>query len=245
MSKNSLFSLSTPLFPKFSFLNPDIPQKDAPSVVMRSIDNPMNIPTRGRFRYITKNLKPTESPHLHHLPEVAKFGDKVSSHARYPTCPRLRFRWPIQVQQTWFHSASLSHRPEIRTLQSVWLEQWRSSEISLHPRDWSTAEGGYCRKTIFTDQLPYAAGVKGQGNGLGGKSHREQVCVAYGSGKHQWHCISNQQPDEVFVTQLFDSDAERNGLRVAGGVMHSSVHLAGTEAEEARESTEMRCIVIW
>ena len=32
---------------------------------------------------------------------------------------------------------------------------------------------------------------------------------------------------------------------LAGGVMHSSVHVDGTEDEEARVSIEVRCVVIW
>ena len=77
------------------------------------------------------------------------------------------------------------------------------------------------------------------------ESHQEQVYLAYGSEKHEWHWISNQQPDEVLIIQLFDSEAEKNGLGVAGGVMHSSVQIEGTENEEARESIEVRCTVIW
>jgi hypothetical protein len=79
----------------------------------------------------------------------------------------------------------------------------------------------------------------------GSVSHRESVFLAYGSEKHEWHWISNQEPEEVLIIQLFDSEAEKNGLGVAGGVMHSSVELEGTEDEEARESIEVRCTVIW
>ncbi|KAN0098487.1 GA4 desaturase [Hyaloscypha variabilis] len=79
----------------------------------------------------------------------------------------------------------------------------------------------------------------------GGESHKEEVFLAYGSEGHAWHWISNQQPDEVLIIQLFDSEAEKSGLGVAGGVMHSSVHIDGTEYEEARESVEVRCTVIW
>jgi hypothetical protein len=79
----------------------------------------------------------------------------------------------------------------------------------------------------------------------GSLSHRESVFLAYGSENHAWHWISNQKPDEVLVIQLFDSDAEKNGLGVAGGVMHSSVEIEGTQNEEARESIEVRCTVIW
>jgi hypothetical protein len=79
----------------------------------------------------------------------------------------------------------------------------------------------------------------------GRESHKEEVFLAYGSEGHAWHWISNQEPDEVLIIQLFDSEAEKNGLGVAGGVMHSSVHIDGTEKEEARESVEVRCTVIW
>jgi len=79
----------------------------------------------------------------------------------------------------------------------------------------------------------------------GSSSHRESVFLAHASENHAWHWISNQEPDEVLVIQLFDSDAEKNGLGVAGGVMHSSVEIEGTENEEARESIEVRCTVIW
>lgn len=79
----------------------------------------------------------------------------------------------------------------------------------------------------------------------GTATHRAAVFLAYGSEQHAWHWISNQEPDEVLVIQLFDSEAEKNGLGVAGGVMHSSVELEGMEEEEARESIEVRCTVIW
>jgi len=79
----------------------------------------------------------------------------------------------------------------------------------------------------------------------GAENHKEEVYLAYGSEGHAWHWISNQQPDEVLIIQLFDSEAEKNGLGVAGGVMHSSVHVDGTEHEQARESVEVRCTVIW
>lgn len=79
----------------------------------------------------------------------------------------------------------------------------------------------------------------------GGESHKEEVFLAYESVEHAWHWIPNQEPDEVLIIQLFDSEAERNGLGVVGGAMHSSVHIEGTEMEEARESVEVRCPVIW
>ncbi|KAG4415944.1 hypothetical protein IFR04_010894 [Cadophora malorum] len=77
------------------------------------------------------------------------------------------------------------------------------------------------------------------------KGHPENVFLAYGSESHEWFWIEKQEPDEVLIIQLFDSEAEKEGRGVAGGVMHSSVNIEGTENEEARESVEVRCIAIW
>ena len=92
----------------------------------------------------------------------------------------------------------------------------------------------------FNVSFPTGVKVKGEE-----ESHKEQVYLAYGSEQHEWHWISNQQSDEVLIIQLFDSDAEKEGRGIAGGVMHSSVQIEGTEGEEARESVEVRCTVIW
>lgn len=106
-----------------------------------------------------------------------------------------------------------------------------------------------CRTFPKEDYVDYnvlfPSAAKDDDNGEGEISHKEEVFLAYGSEKHAWHWISNQQPDEVLLIQLFDSEAEKNGLGVAGGVMHSSVYIDGTEHEEARESVEVRCTVIW
>ena len=93
----------------------------------------------------------------------------------------------------------------------------------------------------YNIRFPTGKGIEGEES----TSHVEAGFLAYGSDAHDWYWISNQQPDEVLVIQLFDSEAERDGLGVAGGVVHSSVHLEGTEDEEARESIEVRCTVIW
>lgn len=104
-----------------------------------------------------------------------------------------------------------------------------------------------CRSFPVEDYVEFSVmfptGVKEEGDAEEG--HRENVFLAYGSDSHDWHWISKQEPDEVFVIQLFDSDAEKEGRGVAGGVMHSSVTIEGTEEEEARESVEVRCIAIW
>lgn len=67
----------------------------------------------------------------------------------------------------------------------------------------------------------------------------------YGSGQHTWYWLLNQTPDEVLFIQLFDSEAEKSGLGLAGGVVHSSVEIEGTENEEATEIIEVRSIVMW
>ena len=99
-----------------------------------------------------------------------------------------------------------------------------------------------CRTFPKEDYVDYKVSFPSAG---GEESHKEEVFLACGSEGHAWHWISNQRPDEVLIIQLFDSEAEKNGLGVAGGVMHSSVHIDGTGKEEARESVEVRCTVIW
>ncbi|KAH7356411.1 hypothetical protein BKA65DRAFT_592029 [Rhexocercosporidium sp. MPI-PUGE-AT-0058] len=103
-----------------------------------------------------------------------------------------------------------------------------------------------CRSFPVEDYVEFSVvfptGVK---DGDVEKGHEENVFLAYGSDDHEWYWISKQDPDEVFVIQLFDSDAERERRGVAGGVMHSSVSIQGTEEEDARESVEVRCIAIW
>ncbi|ORY60639.1 uncharacterized protein BCR38DRAFT_43683 [Pseudomassariella vexata] len=72
-----------------------------------------------------------------------------------------------------------------------------------------------------------------------------EAYVARYSKGHKWFWIDEQRPEEVLVIGLFDSHAEREGGKTAGGTLHSSVDLLGTEGEEARESLELRCICIW
>jgi hypothetical protein len=68
--------------------------------------------------------------------------------------------------------------------------------------------------------------------------------LLYGSDEHEWHWISSHQPDEVLIIQFFDSDAEKAGLGSGWGVVHSSVNFERTEAEEVRESIEVRCPIM-
>jgi hypothetical protein len=99
------------------------------------------------------------------------------------------------------------------------------------------------------DYVPFSVlfptGVKSGEDREEGEGHREDVYLAHGSDEHEWYWIKEQRPEEVFVIQLFDSEAEKEGRGVAGGVMHSAVTLEGTEHEEARESVEVRCCAIW
>jgi hypothetical protein len=78
-----------------------------------------------------------------------------------------------------------------------------------------------------------------------GPTHETETYLAYGSNEHDWYWIWDMQPEEVLVIQLFDSEAEGKGVVGAGGVMHSSVEVEGTDGEEARESLEVRCTAFW
>jgi hypothetical protein len=82
--------------------------------------------------------------------------------------------------------------------------------------------------------------------GVPGKQdvHVSESYLARGRDSHEWYWISGQMPEEVLVIGLFDSEREKETV-AAGGTLHSSVDLEGTEMEEARESLELRCLAIW
>ena len=77
--------------------------------------------------------------------------------------------------------------------------------------------------------------------------------------RHNWHFISNQEPAEVLIIQLFDNEMEATTGSQQGkdggdgssdisvsGVMHSAFELKGQdEAGEARESLEVRVVAFW
>lgn len=76
---------------------------------------------------------------------------------------------------------------------------------------------------------------------------------------HGWHFISNQEPTEVLIIQLFDNEMEATTASQRGkvngavspevsasGVMHSAFQLEGQdEVGEARESLEIRVVAFW
>ena len=76
---------------------------------------------------------------------------------------------------------------------------------------------------------------------------------------HGWHFISNQEPAEVLIIQIFDNEMEatmgsqrgKNGRAGSpdisiSGVMHSAFELEGQdEGGEARESLEVRLVAFW
>ncbi|KAJ0143968.1 Uncharacterized protein HZ326_13239 [Fusarium oxysporum f. sp. albedinis] len=68
------------------------------------------------------------------------------------------------------------------------------------------------------------------------------VLLTKANPKHKWYWISDQTPDEILLMKITDTESEKNGSDVAGGVHHCSFHLPGTEDEEVRESIETKFI---
>ncbi|KAK5994215.1 Oxidoreductase chyM [Cladobotryum mycophilum] len=74
---------------------------------------------------------------------------------------------------------------------------------------------------------------------------------------HDWHFISEQQPSDVLVIQLFDNEMEAHARAPqegtdkmshlgVGGAVHSAFELVGQDQDaEARESIEVRCAAFW
>ena len=74
---------------------------------------------------------------------------------------------------------------------------------------------------------------------------------------HDWHFISEQQPSDVLIIQLFDNEMEAHARAPqegankmsnlgVGGAIHSAFELDGQDIEsEARESIEVRCAAFW
>lgn len=103
---------------------------------------------------------------------------------------------------------------------------------------------GDARSFAQEDYVPID--VQSPNLGFAGKQevHACESYLAHGRDSHEWYWISGQMPEEVLVIGLFDSERERETV-AAGGTLHSSVDLEGTENEEARESLELRCLAIW
>jgi hypothetical protein len=76
------------------------------------------------------------------------------------------------------------------------------------------------------------------------ETHDTESYLARWSSGQKWYFISEQEPEEVLVIGLFDSERDKETV-AAGGTLHSSVDLEGTENEEPRESLELRCLAIW
>ncbi|KAI1033024.1 hypothetical protein LB504_006223 [Fusarium proliferatum] len=71
------------------------------------------------------------------------------------------------------------------------------------------------------------------------------VLLTKANPKHKWYWISDQTPDEVLLMKIMDTESEKYGSKIAGGVHHCSFHLPGTEKEEVRESIETKFIAFW
>ncbi|KAK7398255.1 hypothetical protein QQX98_012368 [Neonectria punicea] len=93
-------------------------------------------------------------------------------------------------------------------------------------------------------------------------TYQTQGYLAYGprdkeQKAHDWHFISEQQPSDVLIIQLFDNEMEaharapQEGAKATsnlgvGGAIHSAVELVGQDVHaEARESIEVRCAAFW
>lgn len=59
----------------------------------------------------------------------------------------------------------------------------------------------------------------------------------------KWHYISEQDVDEVFIFQFYDSYAIREGR--PWGAPHGGVSFVGKDEDEPRNSVEARCVVVW
>ncbi|KAJ5399364.1 hypothetical protein N7465_009853 [Penicillium sp. CMV-2018d] len=74
---------------------------------------------------------------------------------------------------------------------------------------------------------------------------------------HGWHYVSEQQPSDVLIIQLFDNEMEAHARAPqegtdrmsnlgVGGAIHSAFELEGQDINaEARESIEVRCAAFW
>jgi hypothetical protein len=61
-----------------------------------------------------------------------------------------------------------------------------------------------------------------------------------------WYWMPEQQPDEVLILKFADTAADSEHPEMAGGCLHGSPQIPGTEGEEeARCSIECRVLAFW
>ncbi|KAI1624984.1 hypothetical protein EDD37DRAFT_372541 [Exophiala viscosa] len=103
---------------------------------------------------------------------------------------------------------------------------------------------GDARTFLERDYVPVI--VKTPNLGIPGdiSTHSTESYLAHWSEGQKWYFVPKQEPEEVLVIGLFDSERDKETV-AAGGTLHSSVDLPGTENEEPRESVELRCLAIW
>ncbi|PVH76917.1 hypothetical protein DL98DRAFT_657107 [Cadophora sp. DSE1049] len=79
--------------------------------------------------------------------------------------------------------------------------------------------------------------------GINGPYETDIKLAKAGAG-HKWYWCKDQMPDEVTVLK-FDSESEKPGSDVAGGIPHYSFHLDGSEDKPPIESLEVRVVAFW
>ena len=62
---------------------------------------------------------------------------------------------------------------------------------------------------------------------------------------HRWYWLPMQEPDEVLVIKLADSESEIRKGEVSPGTAHGSPVLNDVENEDPRESIEVRVLAFW
>ena len=62
--------------------------------------------------------------------------------------------------------------------------------------------------------------------------------------KQRWYWMPEQTEEDVLIIKFADSAAVDGGA-IAGGCLHTSPIIEGTEHEEVRESVEARIYVFW
>ena len=75
--------------------------------------------------------------------------------------------------------------------------------------------------------------------------YETDIKLSKASAKHKWYWCKDQQPDELTILKFWDSESEKPGSKVAGGIPHTSFHLEGTDDLPPRESLEVRVVAFW